>query len=99
MWRGTGRDTRRPANHPDRPAAAHPVRADAGTDEEEPAACQPRARPREAGMIQQAVTALVPEHPEAGEKPAEPGVGGDEALVTRELLVEEISIDGMCGVY
>jgi mycofactocin precursor len=24
---------------------------------------------------------------------------GDEALATDELLVEEISIDGMCGVY
>jgi mycofactocin precursor len=24
---------------------------------------------------------------------------GDEALVEEELLVEEISIDGMCGVY
>ena len=24
---------------------------------------------------------------------------GDEALVEDELLVEEISIDGMCGVY
>jgi mycofactocin precursor len=50
-------------------------------------------------MIQRAVTVQVPEHREAGEKPAEPGVGGDEALVTGELLVEEISIDGMCGVY
>ena len=50
-------------------------------------------------MTQQAVTVLVPEHPAASEKPAEPGAGGDEALVTSELLVEEISIDGMCGVY
>jgi len=50
-------------------------------------------------MTQQAVTVLVPEHPAAGEKPAEPGASGDEALVTGELLVEEISIDGMCGVY
>lgn len=25
--------------------------------------------------------------------------GADDALVTEELLVEEISIDGMCGVY
>jgi mycofactocin precursor len=50
-------------------------------------------------MIQQAVTVLVPEHREAGEKPAEPAASGDEALVTDELLVEEISIDGMCGVY
>jgi len=24
---------------------------------------------------------------------------GDEALVADELLVEEVSIDGMCGVY
>ena len=24
---------------------------------------------------------------------------GDEALVEEDLLVEEISIDGMCGVY
>ena len=23
----------------------------------------------------------------------------DEALITDEMLVEEISIDGMCGVY
>jgi mycofactocin precursor len=54
---------------------------------------------REATVTQQAVTALVPEHPApASEKPAEPGAGRDEALVTGELLVEEISIDGMCGV-
>jgi mycofactocin precursor len=31
--------------------------------------------------------------------PAVAGGGADEALVTEELLVEEISIDGMCGVY
>ena len=24
---------------------------------------------------------------------------GEEALVAEELLVEEVSIDGMCGVY
>ena len=55
---------------------------------------------REATMTQQAVTGLVPEHPvAAGEKRPEPGAGRDEALVTGELLVEEISIDGMCGVY
>jgi mycofactocin precursor len=50
-------------------------------------------------MTQQAVTGLVPERPVASEKPTEPGVGGDEALVGGELLVEEVSIDGMCGVY
>ncbi|HEY2428503.1 MAG TPA: mycofactocin precursor MftA [Acidimicrobiales bacterium] len=33
-----------------------------------------------------------PAHDEAGD-------GADEALVEEELLVEEISIDGMCGVY
>jgi mycofactocin precursor len=26
-------------------------------------------------------------------------LAGDEALVADELLVEEVSIDGMCGVY
>jgi mycofactocin precursor len=51
-------------------------------------------------MTQQAVTVLVPERPTAAsDKPAEPGASGDEALVTGELLVEEVSIDGMCGVY
>jgi mycofactocin precursor len=51
-------------------------------------------------VTQQAVTVLVPEHPApASEKPAEPGAGGDEALVTGDMLAEEISIDGMCGVY
>jgi mycofactocin precursor len=35
------------------------------------------------------------------ERPApEPaGPAGDESLVAEELLVEEVSIDGMCGVY
>ncbi|HVB42807.1 MAG TPA: mycofactocin precursor MftA [Streptosporangiaceae bacterium] len=28
-----------------------------------------------------------------------PGPAEDEALVADELLVEEVSIDGMCGVY
>ena len=51
-------------------------------------------------MTQQAVTALVPGDPvAASDKPAEPGASGDEALVIGELLVEEVSIDGMCGVY
>jgi len=33
------------ANHTDRPAAAHSLRADAGTNDEEPGACPPQARP------------------------------------------------------
>ena len=27
------------------------------------------------------------------------GPAGDETLVADDLLVEEVSIDGMCGVY
>ena len=33
----------------------------------------------------------------AADEPGEPAA--DDALVAGELLVEEISIDGMCGVY
>ena len=33
----------------------------------------------------------------------EPGIGGDPGIgdsgITEELLVEDVSIDGMCGVY
>ena len=31
--------------------------------------------------------------------PADDDVTDDAALVEEELLVEEVSIDGMCGVY
>lgn len=31
--------------------------------------------------------------------PADEAVADDEELVTDELLVEDVSIDGMCGVY
>ena len=31
--------------------------------------------------------------------PADEATADDEALVTDELLVEDVSIDGMCGVY
>jgi mycofactocin precursor len=30
---------------------------------------------------------------------SQPGSRGEEAGITEELLVEEVSIDGMCGVY
>ncbi|SFO86714.1 mycofactocin precursor MftA [Actinomadura madurae] len=36
------------------------------------------------------------------EQPRDDGAGGAEAvpdLLDEELLVEEVSIDGMCGVY
>jgi mycofactocin precursor len=38
--------------------------------------------------------------PEAELEPAaEPAAPADDEVVDDELLVEEISIDGMCGVY
>ena len=47
-------------------------------------------------MTQQAVIEATPAEPTvAGDEP----VTSDEALVADELLVEEVSIDGMCGVY
>jgi mycofactocin precursor len=33
------------------------------------------------------------------EQPAQPQEAETEALTSDELLVEEVSIDGMCGVY
>jgi mycofactocin precursor len=39
----------------------------------------------------------VPAEPVDAGTPPEPAT--DEVLVEEELLVEEISIDGMCGVY
>jgi mycofactocin precursor len=36
---------------------------------------------------------------QAEHSPAEPASPADESLVAEELLVEEVSIDGMCGVY
>jgi len=35
----------------------------------------------------------------ATREPAETVITDSDALVEEELLVEEISIDGMCGVY
>jgi mycofactocin precursor len=37
--------------------------------------------------------------PDTVTRTADAGSAGDEALVAEELLVEEVSIDGMCGVY
>jgi len=49
-------------------------------------------------MTQQAVIEATPAQPTlTGDEPA--GRPSDEALVADELLVEEVSIDGMCGVY
>jgi mycofactocin precursor len=54
-------------------------------------------------MTQQATLEAAP----AGEQgelaqaslPAEQNGTADQALIADELLVEEVSIDGMCGVY
>ena len=37
--------------------------------------------------------------PVTGVLPADPGAATGTALIEDELSVEEISIDGMCGVY
>jgi len=38
--------------------------------------------------------------PEVGATPVAGGVsGGEDRLVDEDLLVEDVSIDGMCGVY
>jgi mycofactocin precursor len=47
-------------------------------------------------MSEQNASVTTPaEHP--APQPASPAA--DESLVAEELLVEEVSIDGMCGVY
>jgi mycofactocin precursor len=55
-------------------------------------------------MTQQAVIEATPAQPtpaggETADRDSASGHPGDEALVADELLVEEVSIDGMCGVY
>ena len=53
-------------------------------------------------MTQQAVIEATPAPATVtGDEPARPvsDWASDEALVADELLVEEVSIDGMCGVY
>ena len=45
------------------------------------------------------VPAAQAEHSGASRSAAEPASPADESLVAEELLVEEVSIDGMCGVY
>jgi len=49
-------------------------------------------------MTQQAVIESTPAGPELAEEEAVDRVG-EEAVIADELLVEEVSIDGMCGVY
>ncbi len=49
-------------------------------------------------MTQQAVIEAMPAEPELAEEQTTDRPG-DEAVIAEELLVEEVSIDGMCGVY
>ena len=63
-----------------------------------------RGPDREAGMTQQAVIEATPAQPtlaggETADRDRASDRPADEALVADELLVEEVSIDGMCGVY
>jgi mycofactocin precursor len=44
-----------------------------------------------------ALTPVVPESDETEIQAPEPSV--EELLVADDLLIEEVSIDGMCGVY
>ena len=41
----------------------------------------------------------MPETPAQSESPAEPTAAAAEEVLVEESLVEEVSIDGMCGVY
>ncbi len=53
-------------------------------------------------MTQQAVVEATPAQPELtgdGAVDCPSDRAGAEALVAEELLVEDVSIDGMCGVY
>jgi len=45
------------------------------------------------------MTVVAPEHTAPAPAPADSDEPGDDDLVLADLLVEEISIDGMCGVY
>jgi mycofactocin precursor len=49
-------------------------------------------------MTQQAVIEATPAEPDLAEEETVDGAA-EEALVADELLVEDVSIDGMCGVY
>jgi mycofactocin precursor len=49
-------------------------------------------------MTQQAVIEATPAEPELAEEETA-NRAAEEALVADEVLVEEVSIDGMCGVY
>ncbi|MDQ6696987.1 MAG: mycofactocin precursor MftA [Actinomycetota bacterium] len=53
------------------------------------------ARPKETHMLDASSDPETSVHRPPAEADTDPGPG----LVVEELLVEEVSIDGMCGVY
>lgn len=56
-------------------------------------------------MVESTVQEIRPTTPPVGDLPPEqkvaqrPGQAESQSLVETELLVEDVSIDGMCGVY
>jgi mycofactocin precursor len=54
----------------------------------------------EAGMKQQPDIDATPDQPRlTAAEPADGDWARDEPVIADDLLVEEVSIDGMCGVY
>jgi mycofactocin precursor len=54
---------------------------------------------RESVMSERAATAEVTDITEVADRPAAEPQPAEPALAAEDLLVEEVSIDGMCGVY
>ncbi len=50
-------------------------------------------------VLDTAATAVIDEHADAAAPAGESEERPRDELVLEELLVEEVSIDGMCGVY
>jgi len=50
-------------------------------------------------MVGPATDTSIVEAGEPGVDAEEPAVDADDAVGVEEILVEEVSIDGMCGVY
>jgi mycofactocin precursor len=61
---------------------------------------RPRTRPGEAGIRQHPVIEAAPAQPTlTADEPAGGDPANDEPVIADDLLVGEVSIDGMCGVY
>lgn len=53
----------------------------------------------DAGIVEDAARVVDPSPPPAMDRPAEGGARGEKPQIVDEALIEEVSIDGMCGVY